>query len=200
MKDLASLLDAARAGLSPSTEEVSRGRARLLAAVAVPAVIVAATKPAAAGGALAVKLTVVAGGIAGVVVGGVLSFGGAPQELRPEPEPQPAPVVAPRPTITPLPEPEPEPVPEPRPEAEPEPRPEPKRRAPRVEAAVPPPEEPDDSLAREVGHLSAARAALREGDAEKALAALAAYRAEFDDDGQLADEAAKLMQEAFDAP
>jgi hypothetical protein len=45
MKDLASLLDAARAGLSPSTEEVSRGRARLLAAVAVPAVIVAATKP-----------------------------------------------------------------------------------------------------------------------------------------------------------
>ena len=202
------LLDAARAGLAPSVAETSRGRARLVAAVAVPAVIAAAPAPA-SGTSAVVKAGVIAGGVTAMVIAGVLAIGGGGSR-EPAPPPAPAPAPPPAPVITPLPQPEPEPEPEPLPVPDPQPvpqpdpqpqrQPRPKPTSARPERAPEGGESKDDSLAREVRHLATARAALRAGDPAAAGAALAAYRDEFGTAGQLAAEATKLEKENPDAP
>ena len=195
MTDLSALLDDARAGLSPTAEETSRVREKLLAVVAAPALIAAAPVPAVS----LVKLGALGAGLVAAVIASVVALGGAPPDPPPEKLPTPAVVPAPAP------------APEALPPLEvvlPPVRPERAREAgeskggkpPRKQAAPLPPPPPDDSLARELRHLSTARAALRSGDKAAARAALEEYDLEFDDNGQLAAEAAKLAKEASDAP
>lgn len=196
-----SLLDAAHVGMTPTVAETSRVRARLFAAVAVPTLVAAAATPAsaavpaaAAGTALVVKVGLVAGGVAAAVLATAIAVGtrGTPSPVpSPAPAATPAPASLPRPTVTPL------PAPEPEPDAVVAPLPVPasKKRAPRADVDPTPP--PDNTLARELGFLSTARAALRDGDPGTAVGALSDYRREFEDDGQLAAEASKLRAEAL---
>ncbi|MGE0867060.1 MAG: hypothetical protein AB7P03_00755 [Kofleriaceae bacterium] len=173
------LLDAARAGMTPSADAVKRMRANVAASAAAGATAAGITG-------LAVKLTVIGAVVVGAI-GALALRGSGPQVSAPEislPEvargtpasvvqysqvPQPAPVATAKPI-------------------EPQPR---SRAAPRSRRA------PEIDLARESSLIRAADTALRSGKPAAALSAIHVYKQETRGRGQLAEDAAAIEIEAY---
>jgi len=171
------LFRAARAGLSPSAEDLARGRRRLAAALAGGATLGAATSVAAAKTAGAMTTAAVATAVAGTVAAGGATWWYASRSAAPTvPVPalaipahafdaMPAPTEPPQVVVH-----EEAPVPAPVRVVVPGAVADPKVVVPALPAPPPPPPSPSDELARELELVRTADAALRAGDANQALA------------------------------
>jgi hypothetical protein len=175
------LLDAARGADEPASADRDRVRARVAAAIAAGAGASAGEGAASAGsaggsiaaGGLVVKLALAILAVGAIATGAFFAFRGGDDDAPPADEPVAA--------VEPAAEPEPAPAPEAAPVAEPEPEvvvdPEPAKKKPVKKPAERPPSA--DSLKEERAILARASAALRGGDADGALAAVAEHAKKF---------------------